>query len=81
MIILGGYDGSFVPQQCPKDVPTVDLCTEQQFTSVTTNNNKILEYNHDNEEWLEIGTMREGRWTHWVSVVQFEVYGNWCSYE
>ena len=79
MSLLGGYDGSFEPQECPKDVPTVDVCSEQIFTTVPTNTNKILENNQESEKWLEIEIMKEERLAHWISVVQLDDYTDYCS--
>ena len=38
----------------------------------------ILEYNHETEEWQEIGAMKEARDSLAVSVVSFKDYADWC---
>ena len=38
----------------------------------------IEEYNPENEEWLRIGSMKNARYEHAVSVVSFEDYADWC---
>ena len=41
-------------------------------------NNDILEYDPETEEWTQIGTMREARYGHAVSVVDFRDYAEFC---
>ena len=41
--------------------------------------NDILEYSHETEEWQEIGTMKEPRRWHAVTVVSYEEYAEWCN--
>ena len=43
-----------------------------------TTRNEILEYDPETEEWTHIGTMREARETHAVSVVKYEDYADFC---
>ena len=38
----------------------------------------ILEYYPKTEEWTQVGTMREARGSHAVSVVDFGDYAGWC---
>ena len=40
--------------------------------------NDILEYDPETEKWTQIGTMREERLGHAVSVVDFEDYADFC---
>ena len=40
--------------------------------------NDILEYDPETEEWTQIGTMREARYSHAVSVVDFRDYADFC---
>ena len=40
--------------------------------------NDILEYDPETEKWTQIGTMREARDDHAVSVVKYEDYAEWC---
>ena len=40
--------------------------------------NDILEYVPETKEWTLIGTMREARQRHGVSVVDFGDYAEWC---
>ena len=40
--------------------------------------NDILEYDPETEEWTQIGTMREARYGHAVSVVDFRDYAEFC---
>ena len=40
---------------------------------------QILEFNFETESWTEIGTMKEGRDGHAVSVVSNDDYENWCN--
>jgi len=40
--------------------------------------NDILEYNPDTEEWQKVGTMKEARMDHAVSVVSLKDYAAWC---
>ena len=39
----------------------------------------ILEYNLKNEKWTEIGTMKEGRYYHEVSIIDFADYEKYCT--
>ena len=41
--------------------------------------NRILEFNMGDEEWQEIGTMKEARSGHAVSIVGFEDFAAWCT--
>ena len=41
--------------------------------------NNILEYNHETEEWTEIGAMREARESLSVTIVNFDDYAQWCN--
>ena len=40
--------------------------------------NDILEYDPETEEWTQIGSMREARYSHAVSVVDFRDYADFC---
>ena len=40
--------------------------------------NYILEYDPETKEWTQIGTMREARCVHAVSVVEFTDYADFC---
>ena len=40
--------------------------------------NNILEYNPGTETWQEIGTSKEARWNHAVSIVSYMDYAGWC---
>ena len=40
--------------------------------------NEILEYDPETKEWTKIGTMREGRCVHAVSVVKYADYADFC---
>ena len=37
----------------------------------------ILEYNPGTETWQEIGTMKEARYNHAVTIVKYEDYAEW----
>ena len=39
----------------------------------------ILEFNPETESWTKIGTMKESRYNHAVSVVPFDDFANWCN--
>ena len=39
-----------------------------------TRRNNILEYNPMSEQWQEVGTMKQGRSSHAVSVVSYKDY-------
>ena len=43
--------------------------------------NTILEFNYETESWTEIGTMKEKRINHAVSVVSYDDYAKWCNSE
>ena len=38
----------------------------------------ILEYNPGTERWQDIGTMKEARSNHAVTIVSLEDYAAWC---
>ena len=38
----------------------------------------ILEYFPDTVEWKQVGTMREAKRSHAVSVVKFQDFSKWC---
>ena len=38
----------------------------------------ILEYDPENREWTQVGTMREAKYGPAVSVVDYEDYATWC---
>ena len=40
--------------------------------------NLIMEFNPENEKWVEIGSMKTGRYAHGVSVVSVDDYVRWC---
>ena len=40
--------------------------------------NSILEYDPETKNWKQIGTMREARYDHAVTVVDFRDYANSC---
>ena len=40
--------------------------------------NDILEYDPETKKWTQIGTMREARHAHAVSVVDFSDYAEFC---
>ena len=40
--------------------------------------NDILEFDPETKKWTQIGTMREVRWAHAVSVVKYEDYLDFC---
>ena len=40
--------------------------------------NKILKFQQETETWTEIGTMKEAREAHAVSVVSYDDYAKWC---
>ena len=40
---------------------------------------KTLEFNSETESWTEIGTMKEKRYQHAVSVVSYTDYAKWCN--
>ena len=40
--------------------------------------NNILEYNPETETWQEVGTMKEARDGHAVTIVSLEDYAAWC---
>ena len=40
--------------------------------------NDILQYNPETEEWRMIGTMKETRNDHAVTVVSYKDYADWC---
>ena len=42
-------------------------------------NKNILEFNQETESWTVIGTMREPRRIHAVSVVSFDDFKKWCN--
>ena len=42
------------------------------------NRNDILQYNPETEEWQKIGTMKEARKLHAVTVVSYKDYAYWC---
>ena len=39
----------------------------------------ILEFNYEIETWTEIGTIKEAREAHAVSVVSYDDYAKWCN--
>ena len=48
---------------------------------VDVKGDNIIEYNHQNEEWQQIGTMTMKRSDHAVTVVnydEYEDYAAWC---
>ena len=40
--------------------------------------NNIIEFDPETEEWQEIGTMKDARAVHAVSVVSYSDYADWC---
>ena len=40
---------------------------------------QILEFNFETESWTEIGTMKEARYHHAVSIVSYDDYAKWCN--
>ena len=38
-----------------------------------------MEFNLENEEWTEIGAMKEKREAHGVSVVAYQDFANFCT--
>ena len=40
--------------------------------------NDILEYNPETETWQEVGTMKEARRDHAVTIVSLKDYADWC---
>ena len=40
--------------------------------------NEILEYDPETKEWTKIGTMRESRYVHGMSVVYYSDYADFC---
>ena len=46
-------------------------------TSTETDN--ILEFDIDNEEWKDIGKLKDARHQHAVSIVGFNDYKSWCT--
>ena len=40
--------------------------------------NNIIEFDPETEEWQEIGTMKDARADHAVSVVSYSDYADWC---
>ena len=45
---------------------------------VDVKGDNILEYNHQTEEWQQIGTMTMKRRFHAVTVVNYDEYESWC---
>ena len=43
-------------------------------TSASQNQNNILEFNTETEEWQHVGTMKEARYQHHVTVVSYDDY-------
>ena len=41
--------------------------------------NKIFEYNVSDEEWKEVGTMKERRMYLGVSIVSYKDFAAWCT--
>ena len=41
----------------------------------------ILSFNLETEEWTKEGNMLEGRSAHGISVVDFDVYSEWCQHK
>ena len=42
--------------------------------------NNILEYDPETDKWTEVGTMREARYRHAVSVVDLRNYADYCHF-
>ena len=40
--------------------------------------NEILEYDPETKKWTQIGTMREARYGHRISVVNYSDYAEFC---
>jgi len=40
---------------------------------------EILEFNYETESWRRIGTMKERRSSHDMSVVSLDDYEKWCN--
>ena len=40
----------------------------------------ILEFNLEEEEWTEIGAMKEARESHGVAVVSSQDFMDWCTF-
>ena len=38
----------------------------------------ILEYSQDTDEWKQVGSMKEAKRSHAVSVVRFQDYSEYC---
>ena len=43
--------------------------------------NNILEYDPETKKWTEVGTMKEARYGHAVSPVQYRDFGLYCKRE
>ena len=56
----------------------MDSCFNSGGSGASSTRDGILEYDPETKEWTQIGTMREGRHGHAVSVVNFEDYADWC---
>ena len=44
----------------------------------TNTKNDILEYDPETKKWTQIGSLREARAAHAVSVLNFTDYAEWC---
>ena len=45
----------------------------------SSSSKEILEFNFETEAWTVIGTMKEQRDQHAVTVESFDDYENWCN--
>ena len=52
--------------------------TENPGLYVWKSINNILEYNQIEEEWTEIGAMKEARANHGVAIVNYSDYEKYC---
>ena len=48
------------------------------WDGASRNMKEILEYNPGTETWQEIGTMKEARRFHAVTIVSLKDYADWC---
>ena len=48
--------------------------------SSVTGEDTILEFSPKSESWTSVGMMREQRWRHAISVVNFEDFENHCNF-
>ena len=54
------------------------ICQTLGGSDGSSRRKEILEYNPGTETWQEIGTMKEARSTHAVTIVSLGDYAAWC---